>query len=156
MTQIIIKKYSVAEIMQAVNFKELLEEYGKESSIKGMPPPLAKMETYAQLEKTGKFHILASFDSNILLGFITVLLYNLPHYDGANTAISESFFVPKKYRATGLGTKLRRAVEQFSKECGTGGILISTPYGGVLEEVLFGTDGYTPTNTVFFKKFKDE
>jgi len=154
MTQSLIKKCTVLKLEQNPNFENLLAEYAVESSIDGLPPPSARMETYKQLENTGKFHVWEALGDGILLGFITVLLSDLPHY-GACVGVCESFFVGVQYRKTGAGLKLLRELESFVNSNKGVGLLVSAPFGGILAEVLPNV-GYAETNRVFFKSFKDE
>lgn len=140
------------EVEKINNFEDLLDEYGSESAIHGLPHPKAKNDSYRKLDKSGMFHVFCAFHEEKLVGFISVLLSILNHYSEA-VAIVESYFVGSEYRDTGAGTALRIKAEEFSKENGAWGLLLSAPSGGVLEKVLPKT-GYTQTNAVFFKGFR--
>lgn len=149
-----IRQISVHDIEREQNFPELLVEYAEESSIAGMPPPSAKMEIYRNLEASGALYVIAAFFDGVLIGFITILAPDLPHYS-AIVAVSESFFVAKKYRKTGAGLKLLRRAEDYAKAIGSPGLLVSAPFGGKLFEVLPGA-GYKETNRIFFKELSHE
>lgn len=148
---LVVRRCAAAEILQSSNFARIAEEYGAESSIKGMPHPLAKMEMYYQLESVGALHVYGAFMDDGIVGFITILTTVMPHYS-AILAVSESFFVLKDYRKSGAGLKLLRMAEDRAREVGAPGLLVSAPYGGVLEAVL-PRSGYAPSNTAFFKAF---
>jgi GNAT superfamily N-acetyltransferase len=141
---------SVAAVESAPNFAELAAEYASEASIEGMPPPVAKWETYRQLESVGMLHVIRALHEGKLIGFISLLAPVLPHYS-VPVAVSESFFVAKAYRKTGAGLKLLRAAEDKARELGSPGLLVSAPFEGDLFHVLPRV-GYAETNRVFFKR----
>lgn len=136
------------------NIAEMLEEYAAESSIEGMPSPTAKVEMYKHLESTGDIHIIGAFLGEMLIGLITVLSPVLPHYS-VRVAVAESFFVSKIHRYTGAGLKLLKEAEEYSKNIGSRGLLVSAPFGGDLAEVLPHV-GYAETNRVFFRGLGDD
>lgn len=145
-----IQPRTVDEIAAAPNFDALLAEYAAESALEGLPPPSARLETYRKLEMGGLLHVLAAIHEGALIGFISVLAAQLPHY-GIGVAVSESFFVAKAHRHTLAGLRLLAAAELKAKELGSPGLLVSAPFGGKLFEVLPKL-GYTETNRVFFKR----
>jgi len=151
---VIVRHCTVAEIEHAPNIDALFAEYADESSIIGLPHPAAQMEMYATLETAGALYSYGAFQGPLLIGFVTVLSHIMPHY-GASASTTESFFVAKSYRKTGAGSKLLRAAELHAKNRGSAGILISTPFGGRLAEVL-PKAGYRQTNAVFFKRLTHE
>ena len=150
---IVVRRCAVAEILQASNIAELVEEYAAESSIAGLPHPRAKMETYYGLEAAGIMAVFGAFSDGALAGFISVLTTTNPHYS-VILSVSESFFVANRYRKTGAGLKLLRVAEAHAQKVGALGLLISSPYGGTLERILPRV-GYVPSNTIFFRRFAD-
>lgn len=146
-----VRRCTVAEILHAPNIDQITEEYASESSIKGMPHPLAKMEMYYQLEAVDALCAFGAFVDGVPVGFISVLSTIIPHYS-IRLSVSESFFVLKGYRKTGAGMKLLRMAEDKAREAGAPGLLVSAPYGGVLADVL-PHSGYAPSNTIFFRAF---
>lgn len=151
---LIVRKSSISEIENSVNISELLEEYAAESSIKGLPHPFAKVDTYRHLESNGTIHILGAFLDESLIGYMIVLSPVLPHYS-VRVAVTESFFVMKKYRKTGAALILLKTAETYAKDQSALGMFMSAPLGGRLAEVLPHV-GYAETNRVFFKAFSDE
>lgn len=151
---LIIKKSSFAEMEAAPNVKQLLDEYAQESAINGLPHPAAKVDMYKHMESVGAIHVIAAFQDELLIGFVTVLSPVLPHY-GIKIAVAESFFVFKAHRKSGAGLKLLHAAEAHSKEVEAYGLLVSAPTGGNLAEVLPHV-GYEETNRVFFRNFNNE
>ncbi len=150
---VIIRKATMADILEGKNSEYVLGEYAKESSIKGMPTPTAKLDTYYHLENLGLLRVFCAFDDDSLVGFITILSTIMPHYSIV-LSVAESFFVLKSHRKSGAGIKLLRLAEGVAREVGAPGLLVSAPYGGALAEVL-PRCGYNPSNIAFFKAFKD-
>jgi GNAT superfamily N-acetyltransferase len=148
-----IRRCNVVEIASAQNIAHIVEEYAAESSIRGLPAPIAKLETYAHLEAAGALYVIGAFLNNLLIGFISVLSPVLPHYS-RTVSVAESYFVLAEYRKTGAGLKLLHAAEDRAREVGSPGLLVSAPWGGVLANVLPHV-GYEPSNQVFFKAFAD-
>lgn len=146
---LLVKSCSVAELDAASNMLELLEEYAAEAAIGGLPHPSVKKEAYYYLESVGGIATFGAFLDDILIGFITVLAPEMPHYS-AKVAVGESFFVAKAHRKTGAGLRLLHAAENYAKASGSLGLLVSAPFGGNLAEVLPHV-GYIETNRVFFK-----
>lgn len=151
---LVVRKSTIAEIVAYPNLGELLEEYAVESAIHGLPHPKAKIDLYEQLEAVGILYAISAFLDDILVGFIFVVSPIIPHYS-EKISTTESFFVAKEYRKTGAGTKLRHAAEQYAKEIGALGLLISAPIGSDLAKVLPRV-GYAETNRVFFRNFNGQ
>lgn len=149
---VIIKKCTVDELLLDVSFANILAEYARELVVEGAPAFSAKIEKYKHLEKVGCLQPFGAYVEDKLVGFITVLTDVFLHLSVV-MAFSESYFVLKDYRSTGAGVSLRRTAEKHAKSEGALGILISTPVGGVLAEVLSNTKEYTETNRVFFRSF---
>ncbi len=151
---LLIRPSSVSEIFGSPNITELLDEYAEESAIAGLPHPKAKIDLYEHLEAVDSIYVIGAFFEDVLIGFIFVLSPILPHYS-AKISVSESFFVAKEYRKTGAGLRLLRAGEDHAKKVNSLGLLVSTPIGSVLAEVM-PQIGYTETNRVFFRSFNSE
>jgi GNAT superfamily N-acetyltransferase len=145
-----IKQCSVSDLESSANFEQLLEEYGAESSIRGMPPINAKLDIYRAMEMSGALVCFSAHVGDELAGFVLVLSPVLPHY-GVTVSTTESFFVSRDYRSTGAGLELLRTAEKHAKAIGSPGLLISAPVGGPLEKVL-PRSGYVQTNAVFFRE----
>lgn len=151
-----IKPITIADLEAAANIQEILDAYAAEASpdIKGLPRPLAKVDTYKQLESIKVIHTFGAFIDDLLVGYLIIMAPIMPHYS-VRIAVSESFFVLKEYRPTGAGMKLLITAEEWAKEAGAVGILVSSPVGGDLAEVLPRV-GYQETNRVFFRSLSDE
>lgn len=148
---LIIKQCGISEVLARI---DLMEEYASESSIDGLPSPMAKSDMYLNMESNDALYTIGAFFDEVLVGFVTILTPILPHYS-ILIAVTESFFVAKNHRKRGGGLRLLRAAERHAKERGSPGLIVSAPYGGSLAEVMSRLD-YTETNRVFFKKFDNE
>jgi GNAT superfamily N-acetyltransferase len=146
-----IRASTVADLEALPGLRPLLAEYGTESAIAGLPLPSAKLAQYRALEAAGALHVISAVLDGSLIGLITVLASPLPHYGGAPVAVSESFFVRPAHRRTGAGLRLLTAAEGKARALGCSDLMVSSPIGGNLEQVL-PRRGYRPTNTVFLKK----
>lgn len=153
-SSLVVRASTVEEVSASPTFSGLLVEYAAESAIDGLPPPAAKMDLYRRLESVGLLHVFAALSEDKLVGFITVLAPEMPHYS-ATVAVSESFFVAKAYRNTMAGLKLLAAAESVAKRRGSPVLLVSAPYGGKLFELLPKL-GYVEASRVFCKKVADE
>lgn len=145
---------TIAVIQTAPNLAALLDGYGAESAIKGMPPFNAQMGAYSAMEAAGILHPLVAFDGDVLVGFLLLLIAPLPHY-GVKVATTESFFVAPEYRDAGHGLRLLRAAEVHAATLGAACLLVSAPKDGRLAAVLERLPHYSETNRVFFKGLTD-
>jgi len=148
MDKLTFNKCSIMEVLAAT---DLVEEYADESAINNMPRPSAQRDLYKNMESSGLLTTFGAFKNSELIGFVTIISSIMPHY-GAKIAVTESFFVSKQYRKNGVGTKLLRIAERYSKETGAIGLLISAPADGRLSKALSLAPDYALTNQVFFKR----
>lgn len=148
-----IKPCTAAEILSPEN-SWLIEEYAAESAIEGMPHPSGKLALYTPLEAAGFMQSFAAFDAGRMVGFIVVLVNELPHY-GAKVGVTESWVVASDHRKTGAGIALLREAKRHAKAAGAVGMLISAPKGGRLERLMETMSGFNATNTVFFGALSD-
>lgn len=132
-----------------INASGLTVEYAAEPSIKELPSGMVQIEQYKMLEESGLIYPIGAYLRNLLIGFVGVLTPVMPHY-GVKVAYTESFFVSKEYRKSGAGLKLLRAAEEYARETGCVGLLVSSPFNGDLAQVLPRV-GYSETNVMFYK-----
>lgn len=149
----IVQPSTIPRLEAYPNFWALIDEYADESAMAGLPRPTPNMELYRRLEGIGTLHTLEAINADGLIGFITIVATELPHY-GSILAVTESFFVAKAKRASGAGLKLLRDAEAKARALGSPGLGVSAPVGSHLAELL-PLLGYEQTNVVFFKKFAD-
>ncbi len=145
-----IQPTTIAALEAASNIWSLLLEYAQESAAPDMVPPAIRAMDYKRLEALGVLHPISALLDGELIGYVTVLASEIPHY-GRSIAITESIFVAKAHRKTGAGLKLLRAAEAKARELGSPVLLVSTPIDGDLAEVLPRV-GYGEVGRTFLKK----
>lgn len=145
-----IRRITFNELCGDPEFQKLVDEYADESAIKGMPEKNPDSNAYQTMERLGMQHFFAAYDDETLVGFVTVLVTPVPHYS-CKMGSTESFFVAKEYRKTGLGLRLLREAEACAIEHGAAGFFVSAPSGGRLADVMPRIKGYRETNRVFFR-----
>lgn len=143
-----VRQITVEEFFAHPDAPALLAAYARESSIGGLPPARPDETMYQLLEGTGRFRVFAAMADAALLGFVTLLVSNNPHYS-AVIGVSESLFVAPEHRNTGAGMALIRQAKAAAREAGAAGFLMSAPSGGQLAQVLERMDCHE-TNRVFF------
>ena len=146
-----IARASVFDVMGAPEFPALIDEYGRECSIEGLPSPLAKLESYRAFDATGFLHVFAAVRERALVGFITVLAPPMPHYS-APVAVCESYFVTAGHRGQ-IGLQLLLAAEKQALASKSTVLQICAPLGGRLCGLLECPKlGYRATNVIFTKE----
>ncbi len=135
---------SYATILDAPNSTDLLRAYAEECLVPDAEPQRA---IYAEMEKAHVIQCFACyFNSDILIGFVSVLRTIIPH-DGHHIAAIESLFVDPQYRSTGAGLMLLAAVEGFATDCGCRCLLSSARIGSALDILLTRRAGYEKTHS---------
>ena len=131
----------------------LIPEYAYECRIAGLPAPDPDRKTYRAMESTGFIKLFGAYIGDVMVGFASVMVNSLPHYSRP-VAVTESIFVSSTHRKSGAGLKLLRQAEQYAKNMGAVGILVSAPAGGKFAAVLERT-AYRHTNQVYFRGFDE-
>ena len=144
-----IRKVTVAEIAFDAGFDGMLVEYSLEAKNKDLPPHKPNMAAYEQMERMGILHAFAAYSDGVMVGFVTLLITVMPHYD-TRLATTESFFVADGHRKGGTAKKLLDAAEAYAKLDGVSSFFVSAPVGGRLAQAL-PMMGYRETNRVFFR-----
>jgi GNAT superfamily N-acetyltransferase len=137
---------TVAALMADRDIDSLLAEYEAEAKSPELPVVQPQWEQYVALERGGLLDVIEAREAGRLIGFITVLRANLPHYGGP-VCVVESVFVSPKRRRTGAG----RALINEAKAVAAGfctPLLITAPAGSPLETIL-PRIGCRHSNTVF-------
>lgn len=128
---------------------QLTQEYDVECSIKSLPPIDWQSGSYLAMEKAGSLRCLIAREQGVALGFATIILANIPHYNRV-MATTESVFVGGQYRKKGVGLKLIKAMERLAKDEGAVALFLTAPVGSRLAQ-LAPAIGYDKTNEVFTK-----
>lgn len=150
MQSITIRPCTVDDILAAPNLGALVVEYAVECAIDGLGEPHPRWDTYHKFEAAGVLHIVGAFEGSELIGFIVLLVAELPHYS-AIVATTESFFVADRARKGGAGLKLLREAERVCAALGAVGFLVSAPANGRLAKIM-PRIGFRESNRVFFRK----
>lgn len=141
-----IRAVSYATILDAPNAKELLDEYAAECSLPELGAASPQRELYEMLEKSGGFQAFGVYDSDVLIGFASVLMYVLPHY-GKKIATNESIFVSSSVRGEGYG--VRKFIKQWGKDNNCVVFLYTAPVGSEFDKSLAADERCRHTNNVY-------
>lgn len=152
MTSVTIRQCTVEEIQNAPNIDALMDEYAAESHVAELPAPNVQWGHYKAMEDMGTWQVFGAFIDATLIGFISVVSNKLPHH-GATVAITESFFVAREHRKTGVGLKLLRSAEQNARNVGSPCLLVNAPHGSSLDSVM-PRIGYRHTSTVYCRSLR--
>lgn len=148
---IIIRLCTVAEIERAPNIGALLDEYASEVATEGLGDAIPQWWLYHRMESTGLLHVLGAFSGETLIGLISLVVMQRPHYEGL-VASYESFFVAAEFRRTGAGTRLLRTAEALAQSLGALGLFVNAGIGSRLERMLEASPAYRNTHRVFFRR----
>ncbi|MDR2219736.1 MAG: GNAT family N-acetyltransferase [Methylobacillus sp.] len=151
-----IRVISIDEAFDAPNFKELCDEYRAEvinnPDFNGIPPD---RETYKRGVEAGRIVPLGAFLDGELVGFCALTISDLQHFTDRKIAVTETIFVAKAHRSSGIGLKLLQAAERMAAECGARGLYVSCPVGGALEALLPRL-GYREMTKDFYRNVEEE
>lgn len=150
MTQLTIRKCTIAELEVVPNIHALLDEYAKESALDGLPHPAVNAELYKAIEQSGVMQPFGAFIGDELVGFMQVVCSVSPKY-GVVIATIESIFVLPQCRKTGAGIKLIATAKLHAQSLGAAGLVISAPIGGSLDAMLDGSKAFTPCNRIYYE-----
>jgi len=132
---ITIKHVRYAEIESAPNYAEIIAEYGAECSIPEIGPVSPQPSLYAALEQSGGFHLFGVYSGETLIGFVSVLIYTLPHY-GQKIATTESIFLAAAHRNSSTGADMLHLAKLLAKEQGCKVLLCTAPVGSRFGRLL--------------------
>lgn len=147
----VIRAVTVAEVFDSPVFAALCDEYRAESlrnpDLLGALPDRAG---YEHLVGAGLMSPLGVFVGEELVGMCAVLVTPVLHFGGKVIASTETLFIAEAHRAGGAGLRLLRAAEEIALRAGAGGLYVTAPSGGRLDQLLPGV-GYRETNKTFFR-----
>jgi GNAT superfamily N-acetyltransferase len=136
----------VADLMADTGIDALVAEYEAEAKSAELPPAQPQWDQYAAWEQAGVFVVITARRDGRLIGLISVLDANLPHYV-APLCVTESLFVSAAHRRTRAGRALIDAAKTIAKSKHAA-LLITARAGSALEAILPRT-GFRHSNTVF-------
>lgn len=150
MPKLSIRPYSIAELEQAPNVGELLAEYAAEGITEGLGPVVAQWWLYRKMEESGLLHTIGAFLDDTLVGFITMVVMQRPHYE-ALIASYESYFVAEHARKSGAGLALLCAAEELGKSLGAVGLFVNAAVGSRTDDFFAAKRDYRHTHNVYLK-----
>ncbi len=138
-----IRPVSYSEILNADNAEELVREYKEECVVHHGEP---QAEMYAGLEASGKLKCFGLFYANILVGFVSLLIGELPHH-GNRLAAIESIFVLKGYREGGAADMLIEAAETCAGIAGCMALVATARKGSAFDLMLYRKPNWDLTHS---------
>ena len=147
----VIRPVSFREILDAPNAKELLDEYEKECALEELAPICPDAMLYEMMEKSGGLQCFGVYDEGALVGFVSVLIWTVPHYSkkiGSNADI----FLASAHRISGTGPKMIALAEGYAKEKGCCAFQWTAPVNSRFAKLLaLNVDRYRRTNVVYLR-----
>jgi GNAT superfamily N-acetyltransferase len=138
------------QLLDDPHSETLFAEYAEECSLPELGPIAPQRELYEALEASGGMRCFGVYHKMALVGFVTILIYVLPHY-GKKIATTESIFLSRKHRTGWAGMEMLRFIEAYAKESGCAAVLYTTPEGSRFSTLLSIRDEYRHSNNVFMK-----
>lgn len=126
----------------------LLEEYAEECSLPEIGKFSPQRDLYAAMEASGGLQCFGIYQDTVLVGFISLLIYVLPHY-GKKIATTESIFLSREHRKMGL--EMLRFIEAYAEEKGCRAVLYTAPAGSRFSTLLSIRGQYRHSNNVFVR-----
>lgn len=149
MDSLTIRPCTIDEIQNAPNIGALMAEYVQEAHNPELPTPDVQWAQYKELERIGVIAPFAALKDEELAGFVVVLKSAMPHH-GKTLVMTESLFVARSHRKSGVGLKLIRAAEALARDIGAACLIVTAPHGGSLERVMPRL-GYRHSNSTFVR-----
>lgn len=150
-----LRPVSYLEILDSPEVADLLKEYEEECSIPEIGLACPQRKLYEQMESTGLMRSFGVYLDAALVGFVTLLLFTLPHY-GKKIANVESLFLAKAHRRGRLGQRLLTQIEVIAKDAGCSVVLYNARAGSRFERLLAVSSRYQRTNSVFLRALSHE
>jgi len=128
----------------------LFIEYSSEGKIEIVDDQLPDYEMYYVMEESGALTVIGSYEEDVLVGFIIMIVTKMPHYSSIS-ATFDSFFIHKDYRDHGRGRDLVKYSESIAVDQGASISMMYAPKDSRLSKAarLFG---YKDTNTIYTKE----
>jgi GNAT superfamily N-acetyltransferase len=126
--------------IRQVSFREVIEgvdlfDYARECALPEMGDVDPNLKVYETLERSGSMFTFAAFSDDYIVGFATVLIYEVPHYS-KKVATTESLFVMPRFRTTPAGIRLMKFIESFAKSNGCTVFFYSAPVHSQLDKYM--------------------
>lgn len=140
------------QLLDSPESDALLAEYAAECSLPELGAINPQRDLYAAMEASGGMQCFAVYSDDLttMAGFVTVLIYKLPHY-GRRIATTESIFLSRKHRTSRSGMEMLKFVEAYAKEQGCAAVLYTAPEKSRFSALLSMRDEYRHSNNVFVR-----
>ena len=147
----LIRPVSYAEILSAPNAERLMSDYAAECSIPELGPINPQRELYAAMEQSGAMQAFGVYEEGTLIGFMTVLIWTVPHY-GKKIASTESIFLASERRDSGIGANMLQYIEEYAKGNDCAAIQYTAPVNSRFARLLaINVDRYRRTNSIYLR-----
>ena len=144
-------KVSYADILGAPNAKELFAEYESECVNPELAPINPQADLYAAMEASGGLQAFGVYEEDALIGFLTVLVWTVPHY-GKKIGSNADIFLAMKHRIGGTGVKMIEIAEKYAKSKGCACFQWTVPSGSRFAKMLaLNTGRYRRSNIVYLR-----
>lgn len=130
------------------NGNELFKEYSDEARnrVIDLEHKPAK-DVYMYMEQNGGLYCLGAYEDDKLVGFLTLIVTTLPHYN-VNGATVESIFVSKPYRKSKAWVELLTEAKRIALGLSCKGLFLIAGVDSRLEKIA-NRSGFLPTNTAY-------
>lgn len=146
----IIRPVSYRQLLDDPECEALLADYSEECSLPELGKISPQRELYAVMETAGGLQCFGVYENRHLIGFISLLIYTLPHY-GKRIATTESIFLSRKYRTGRAGMEMLRLIEDYAKEKDCTAVLYTAPVYSRFSALLSVSRDYRHSNNVFVR-----
>ena len=147
----VIRPVSFREILDAPNATELFQEYAAECALPELEPINPQPEIYAAMETSGGLQAFGVYEDDTLVGFLTVLIWTVPHY-GKKIGSNADIFLASEHRMNGMGPKMIALAEGYAKEKGCCAFQWTAPVNSRFAKLLaLNVDRYRRTNVVYLR-----
>jgi hypothetical protein len=151
MVDVNIKPVSYADILNAPNAAALFAEYEAECANPELAPICPNADLYAAMESSGGLQAFGVYDGETLIGFLTVLVWTVPHYSkkiGSNADI----FLASAHRMNGTGARMIVLAEEYAKSKGSACFQWTVPVGSQFARLLALNAGhYRRSNVIYLR-----
>jgi GNAT superfamily N-acetyltransferase len=151
---IVIRPVSYAEILSAPNAQELFSEYESECALPELSPICPQADLYEAMEKGGGMQAFGVYEGEKLIGFMTVLVWIVPHY-GKRIASTADFFLADAFRIKGIWPKMMATIKEYAKSKGCVSLQCTAPVGSRFDLLMgLNKNRCRKTNHVYLWKIE--
>ena len=153
-----IRAVSYADILGAPNAKALFAEYEAECANPELAPINPQSDLYAAMEASGGLQAFGVYerldhplDAPTLIGFLTVLIWTVPHY-GKKIGSNADIFLASAHRMNGNGSKMIASAEEYARSKGATSFQWTVPSESRFARLLALNAGrYRRSNLIYLR-----